>query len=288
MYDCIIIGAGPAGLSAAIYLSRANKKVLLIDKNGYGGQIINALDIENYPGCFHINGFDLVNKMYEQAINLGTEYLQDEVLSFNNSSVTTKKRTYACKTIILAMGASNRRLDIPNIDKYIGKGISYCATCDGAFYRGKTVAIVGGGNTAIDDAVYLSNLANKVYIIYRGNKFRYDVSKLEKKDNVEFILNNNVVGINGNEKIESVKLDNHEDIKVDGLFIAIGQVPNTNFVKDINLNDKGYIISNEDCATNIPNIFVAGDVREKSLRQVVTASSDGAIAANNVINYLNK
>ncbi len=287
MYDCIIIGAGPAGLTSGIYLARAGKKTLILDKQGYGGQIINALDIENYPGSYHIAGFDLVNKMYEQALDLGCEYHNEEVISIENNCVITNTNKYFTKTIIIATGCYNRKLGLENEDKFIGKGISYCATCDGAFFRNKIVAVYGGGNTAIDDAYYLSNIAQKIYLIYRGDHFKYNISKLEEKDNIEFILSNQINGLIGDNKLEGISLTNHENITLDGLFIAIGQNPNTAFVHDFDLNDNGYFVSSN-CETKYVNIFVAGDVRDKELRQLVTATSDGAMAANKAINYLNK
>ena len=294
MYDAIVIGAGPAGLSSAIYLRRANKKVLVFERSNYGGQIINANDIENYPGYSHISGFDFANNIYHQAKELGTEFKNEEVISISNNKikkVITKNNTYKTKTIIIASGCINKKLDIDNEDNLISKGISYCATCDGNFYKGKVVAIVGGGNTAIDDALFLSNICKKVYLIHRRDTFRaFDssVSLLKKKDNVELILNSNITKINGIDHLESIIINNNKEIKIDGLFIAIGNIPSTNIVKGIiNLNKDGYIKS-KTSLTNCNGIFVAGDVREKDVRQLVTATADGAIAAMEAINYLNK
>ena len=298
MYDIIIVGAGPAGLTAAIYAKRASKKVLVLEARGYGGQIINTLDIENYPANEHISGFDFATNLYNQAKNLGTEIIFEKVVEINNKGtekeVITTKNKYATKTIILATGSENRKLGLSNEDELVGKGISYCATCDGAFFREKIVAIVGGGNTAIEDAIYLSDIAKKVYLIHRRDKFKADdksINLLRTKTNVEFLLNSNVVKLNGNDKLESIDVKNNNkirNIQVDGLFIAIGKVPETDIFKNIiNLDDNGYIIAKENCHTNKLGIFVAGDVRRKNIRQLVTATSDGSIAAIEAINYIN-
>ena len=293
MFDTIIIGAGPAGLTAGIYLSRANKKVLIMEAKAYGGAIINALNIENYPACPNISGFNLANKMYEQAKDLGCEFKFEKVVDIKNGKVKkviTNKETYMAKTIIIATGTTYRELGIGE-DKFIGKGLSFCATCDGNFYKEKVVAVVGGGNTAIEDALYLSNIAKKVYLIHRRDTFRAferDTQLLKKKDNVEFILNSVITKINGKESIESIEINNKDNILVNGLFIAIGQDPLSSiFKKIIKVDENGYIKSNN-TLTNIRGIFVAGDVRSKKTRQLVTAVSDGAIAAMEVINYLNK
>ena len=293
MFDTIIIGAGPAGLTAGIYLSRANKKVLIMEAKAYGGAIINALNIENYPACPNISGFNLANKMYEQAKDLGCEFKFEKVVDIKNGKVKkviTNKETYMAKTIIIATGTTYRELGIGE-DKFIGKGLSFCATCDGNFYKEKVVAVVGGGNTAIEDALYLSNIAKKVYLIHRRDTFRAferDTQLLKKKENVEFILNSVITKINGKDSIESIEINNKDNILVNGLFIAIGQDPLSSiFKKIIKVDENGYIKSNN-TLTNIRGIFVAGDVRSKKTRQLVTAVSDGAIAAMEVINYLNK
>lgn len=300
MYDIIIIGAGPAGLTSAIYARRASKKVLVLEAKSYGGQIINTLDIENYPAAAHISGFDFATNIYNQAKELGAEIVFEKATNIINNDnekiVKTTKGEYKAKSIIIATGADNRKLGIDKEDEKIGKGLSYCATCDGAFYKNKNVAVVGGGNTAIEDAEYLSDIANKVYLIHRRDEFRADsssIDKLKEKENVEFILNSNVVKINGDNFIESIEVEdkdnNTKTLDVNGLFIAVGKIPeNENFKELININDAGYIISDEECHTNIEGIFVAGDNRVKNLRQLVTATSDGAIAATEAIKYLNK
>ncbi len=292
-YDIIIVGAGPAGLTAAIYAARASKKVLVLEAKSYGGQIIEAVDIENYPAAMHINGFDLATNMYNQALELKAEIKFEKVIEINEAlEVTTTKDKYQAGAIILATGSDHRKLDLPNEDELLGKGVSYCATCDGNFYRGKDVAVVGGGNSALEEALYLSNICNRVYLIHRRDSFRGDQKTLEQikaKNNVNIILNSNVTKINGTDRLESIELNNNQVLNVSGLFVAVGHIPeNENFAKIINLNDNGYIIGNEDCLTNVPGIFVAGDCRTKELRQLVTATSDGAIAAVKAIKYISK
>lgn len=299
MYDTIIIGAGPAGLTSAIYLRRASKKVLVLEAKTYGGQIINTLDIENYPAISNISGFDFATNLYNQVKELGTEIIFEKVVNINDKDnikeVITTNNTYKSKTIIIATGSENRKLGLTNEDELVGKGISYCATCDGAFYKNKNVAVVGGGNTALEDALYLSNIASKVYLIHRRDEFRADestVNLLKQKDNVEFIYNSNVTKLNANEKLESIEVTdkdgNIKTIEVSGLFIAVGRIPeNQNFANLINLDSNGYVIASEDCLTNVDGIFVAGDNRVKEVRQLVTAVSDGAVAATSAIKYIN-
>lgn len=290
MYDIIIIGAGPAGLTAAIYGARANKKVLVLEALSYGGAIINTPNIENYPVEENISGFDFATKLYNQVINLGVEVKFEKVLKINNNEVETNKSKYNTKTIIIATGLNNRKLLLPNEDELIGKGISYCATCDGAFFKGKDVAVVGGGNTALEDALYLSDICNKVYLIHRRNEFRADnitVNKILERDNIEVLYDSVVTKINGTDHIENIEINNNKELNIDGLFIAIGKIPTIDFI-DIEKTEEGYIKSDELCHTNIENVFVAGDIRNKSLRQLVTATNDGAIAATEAIKYINK
>ena len=290
MYDIIIIGAGPAGLTAAIYGARANKKVLVLEALNYGGAIINTPNIENYPVEENISGFDFATKLYNQVINLGVEVKFEKVLKINNNEVETNKSKYNTKTIIIATGLNNRKLLLPNEDELIGKGISYCATCDGAFFKGKDVAVVGGGNTALEDALYLSDICNKVYLIHRRNSFRADsitVNKILERDNIEVLYDSVVTKINGTDHIENIEINNNKELNIDGLFIAIGKIPTIDFI-DIEKTEEGYIKSDELCHTNIENVFVAGDIRNKSLRQLVTATNDGAIAATEAIKYINK
>lgn len=299
MYDIIIIGAGPAGLTAAIYARRASKKVLVFEALSYGGQIINTLDIENYPVEAHISGFDFATKIYNQAIDLGAKILFEKVIQIKNNDnlkeIITNKNSYKCKAIIIATGSENRKLGLSNENDLIGKGVSYCATCDGAFYKNKIVAVVGGGNTALEDALYLTDIAKEVYLIHRRDEFRGEestISLLNEKENIKFIYNSNVTRLNATDKLDSIEITNNDGniqtIDVDGLFIAIGRIPeNENFRQLINLDSNGYIIADEDCHTNVDGIFVAGDNRTKMVRQLVTATSDGAIAATEAVKYIN-
>ena len=298
MYDIIIIGAGPAGLTSAIYARRAMKKVLVLEALNYGGQIINTLSIDNYPANPNISGFDFATAIYNQAKDLGAEIKFEKVIEIKNNEfkeVKTQKSSYKTKTVIIATGSQNRKLGLEKEDKFIGKGISYCATCDGAFYKDKVVAVVGGGNTALEDTLYLTDVAKEVYLIHRRDSFRGEealIESLKKKTNIKFIYNSNVTKLLGNDKLESIEVTDDKgkkEISVDGLFIAVGRIPlNENFKELINLDKFGYVISSENLHTNVPGIFVAGDNRVKEVRQLVTAVSDGAIAATEAIKYLNE
>lgn len=299
MYDIIIIGAGPAGLTAAIYIARARKKVLVLEASAYGGQIINTLNIDNYPAVPHIDGYTFATNVYNQAKELGAEIKFEKVIDIENNEikkVITSNNEYEAKAIIIATGCGIKKLNIDNEDKFQGRGISYCATCDGAFYKGKEVGIVGGGNTALEDALYLSDIASKVYLIHRRDSFRGEdryYEKLKTKENVEFIFNSNVTKLFGDEYLESIEVTNNDNekkiITLSGLFVAIGRIPeNANFSKLIDINQSGYVNADESCKTNVEGIFVAGDCRVKSLRQLVTATSDGAVAATEAIKYINK
>ena len=300
MYDIVIIGAGPAGLTAAIYARRANKRVLVLEAKNYGGQIINTNNIENYPGIESITGYEYATNLYNQVINKGAEVKFEKVISINDELaekiVETTDNKYRTKTVIIATGSDNRYLGLENEKRFTGKGVSYCATCDGSFFRNKDVAVVGGGNTAIDDVEYLSNIANKVYLIHRRDTFKADdslVQKLKEKNNVEFILESRITKLNGEDFLENIEVTdkdgNTKNINVSGLFVAVGKIPeNENFKNLIKMDEKGYIISDELCHTNIDGIFVAGDNRKKNLRQLVTATSDGAIAATEAIKYINR
>lgn len=291
-FDIIIIGAGTAGMTAGIYAARANKKTLILEGKNYGGQIINTPDIENFPALNHISGIEYATNLYNQVKELGVTYKREEVQNITEDRVvTTNKNQYQAKAVIIATGTQNRKLGLEGEDNLIGRGISYCATCDGRFYKGKNVAVIGGGNTAIEDAIYLSDLAEKVYLIHRREGFRADqkaIEILKSKENVEFILNNKPNKLIAENKLTGLEIINNENeitmIDVSGIFIAIGQIPNTEIFKNfIDLNESGYIKSKDGVHTNIDKIYVAGDVREKELRQLITAASDGAIAANTAI-----
>ncbi len=284
MYDIIIVGAGPAGLTAALYARRANKSVLLLESKSYGGQIINAHLVENYPGVDSISGFDLATNMYNQAIEKGALIKYETVVNITKElEVTTNKDTYKGKAIILATGAQNRKLNLPNETEFIGKGVSYCATCDGNFYKGKDVAIVGGGNTALEDALYLSDIANKVYLIHRRDTFRGEdkyIEEINNRSNIEVLTNSVVESINGENILESITLNDNRTYNVSALFVAVGQEPKNEIFKDvIEIDEKGYIETKDGVHTNVEHIYVAGDCRNKSLKQLTTAVSDGSIAA---------
>ena len=291
MADIVIIGAGTAGLSAAIYALRAGKSVIIFEQLAYGGQIINTPEVENYPGIKSISGFDFAQGLYEQAVALGAELKFEQVTGIEDGAVKKVKTSggeYECGAIILATGAKNRPLGLDREQELIGSGISYCATCDGAFFKGRAVAVNGGGNTALEDALFLSNYCSKVYLIHRRDEFRGEakqVEKLKAKENIEFVLNSTITELVGDDELSGVKvLDKVSGesrlIEVDGLFIAIGQMPeNAAFAPLITLDGAGYIVAGEDCKTNVEGIFAAGDCRTKTVRQLTTAAADGAVAA---------
>jgi thioredoxin reductase (NADPH) len=292
MYDCIIIGGGPAGITAGIYCQRANLKTIVFEKETIGGQIASSPLVENFPGFKSISGVELANNFYEQAESLGLPIEIEEVLEIipgKINKVVTDMGEYEAKTIILATGAKYRLLGLPNETNLIGKGISFCTSCDGAFYKGKDVAVIGGANSAVTNALYMSNLCNKVYLIYRGAKLKCEEvlkDKLKAKDNVEIIYNANVKEIIGEEELEKIILDNNRELTINGMFISIGMDAETKLVKEmLPLSEKSYVLS-DDCTTTNNNIFVAGDCREKKVRQLTTAVSDGAVAATNVIKYI--
>lgn len=298
-YDIIVIGAGPAGLTAAIYARRAAKTVLVLEANTYGGQIINAHDIENYPAEAHISGPDFAKKLYQQATDLGAEVEFEKVTEIKDGeikTVVTEDEDYEAGAVIIATGSGNRKLGLEKEDELVGRGISYCATCDGAFFKDKTVAVVGGGNTALASALYLADIAEKVYLIHRRDAFRgaeASVAKVKEKPNIELALNSQVTELIADKKLQAIKVENKDgsakQLEVDGLFITIGHAPETKeFANLIKLDKDGYVAAGENCHTNIEGIFVAGDNRTKEVRQIVTATSDGAIAATEAVNYLNR
>ena len=298
MFDIIIIGAGPAGLTAAIYARRASKSVLVLEALSYGGQIINTPDIENYPAVPHVSGFDFATKVYQQAEALGAEFVFEKAVGIKDNgstkTVVTAENEYEGKAVIVATGSENRKLGLPNEEELVGRGVSYCATCDGAFYRGKTVAVVGGGNTALEDALYLADIAQTVYLIHRRDAFRGDeatVTSLKQRDNVKFIYNSTVTKLNAEKRLTSIEVTDKNGevstIELNGLFVAVGRIPeNQNFAALIKLDEAGYVAAGEDCITNVAGIFAAGDNRTKSVRQLVTAAADGAVAATEAVKYV--
>lgn len=300
MYDVIIVGAGTAGLSSAIYVLRLGKRVLLLERNYYGGQIINATEIENYPAIRRISGYDFAKALYEQVIALGADIEYERVVSIENGryekTVITEKNSYKCRSVIIASGLKKRKLGIENEERFTGKGISYCAVCDGAFYKGKTVAVAGGGNTALMDALLLSDYCSRVYIIHRRKEFRGEkllAEKLSRRENILYMLNCTITALNGSERLESVSVTSNDsriqnNIELSGLFVAVGQIPdNESFSGLLELDENGYIIS-DNCSTSAEGIFSAGDCRRKDIRQLATAVSDGAVAGIKACEYINR
>lgn len=320
MYDLIIIGSGPAGLSAAIYGKRAGMELLVVEMAPMsGGQVLNTYEVDNYLGMPGINGFDMGMQFREHADKLGVEFLDAEVISVepagsmieNRSEmaaaemsredlqdyykVNTTEGEYETKTVILATGAGHAHLGVPGEEKFSGRGVSYCATCDGAFYRGKTVAVVGGGDVALEDAIYLSRFCEKVYLIHRRDELRGAKilqEELFQKENVELLYSHTVQEIQGEDMvtgllIKDLKAEKNNVLAVDGVFIAVGIIPHTDLAKELlECDEKGYVIAGEDCVTSMPGVFVAGDARKKQLRQIITAVADGANAVTSVGIYL--
>lgn len=298
MYDTIIIGAGPAGLSAGIYARRGGLTTVIIEKQSVGGQAQTAADIQNYPGIPSTSGFDLCYAMMNQCTTFGADFVFDTISQINLVG-EVKKVTLANgteiegKTVIIASGASARKLGVENENEFIGRGVSYCATCDGAFFKGKTVAVIGGGNTAAEDALYLEKLAKKVYLVHRRDALRADkilCDRLEKSG-VSVIWDSVVESLSGEDKIAQVTLKNVKNdtltpLSVDGVFVAIGEIPNSQLFDGVEKTPSGYILTNDVMRTSIDGVYAVGDVREKSLRQVVTACADGAIAADDIIKSL--
>ena len=300
MYDLIIIGSGPAGLTAGIYASRARLNTLVLEQNFVsGGQIIDTYEIDNYPGLPGISGMDLADKMSQHAEKLGVAIENVIVTSLDLTGpvkkVITDDQTYEAKAVIIASGATHSHLGAPGEEKFAGHGVSYCATCDGGFYRKKDALVVGGGDVAVEDAIYLARLCNKVYVVHRRDELR--AAKVLQENllslpNVEVVWNSVVKTINGTQKVESVTVTNVKDgsertIPVQGAFIAVGISPRSEFARNhIEMDEKGYIIADETGRTSVPGVFAAGDVRGKQLRQVVTAVADGANAVTSVEKYL--
>jgi thioredoxin reductase (NADPH) len=300
IYDVIVLGGGPAGYTAAMYAVRAGLKTLIIEKYSAGGQMAITAEIDNYPGFDEgIDGYTLGQKMKKGAERFGAQSLLKEVLSVDLASVPkkvdVKGAEYLAKTVIIATGAGHRKLGIEGEDKLIGKGLSYCATCDGMFYRGKTVAVVGGGNTAAEDALLLSRICKKVYFIHRRDKLRASgiyAKQLQNTPNVQFLWNSKVVEIHSaatvtGVRVESVVDGTRSDVDVDGVFVSIGRVPTSSlFLGQLEMDESGYIVADESTKTSAAGVFAAGDVRTKPVRQVVTATADGAVAVHFAEEYL--
>ena len=299
IYDVVIIGSGPAGLAAAIYAERAELNAIVIEKNVVsGGQVLTTYEVDNYPGVRGIGGYDLGMKFREHADSLGADFVEDEVLCIETEGKVKKVvcagQTYETKTVIIATGAGHRKLGIPGEEELSGMGVSYCATCDGAFFRGKTTAVIGGGDVAIEDAIFLARLCKKVYLVHRRDELR-GAKSLQKKlfslENVELVWDSIPERIEGENKVEklvvsNVKTKETRELELQGVFVAVGINPNSAPFEGLVEMENGYIKAGEDCATSCPGIFAAGDVRTKGLRQIVTAVSDGANAITSVERYL--
>lgn len=300
MHDIVIIGGGPAGLTAALYARRAGKTALVIEKNTFGGQIVWSPKVENFPGFASVSGLELGDKFMAQAMDAGAELELDEVTDVTRDPDSFLVRTavsgdFYARAVIFATGAEPRRLGLPNEEKFIGAGISFCAVCDGEFFRGSDVAVVGGGNTAFQEALYLSDICNHVHLIHRRTTFRADTSLVElvnRRANVHYHTPAEVVALQGTDQLQAITIRSLSDtteevLPVDGLFVAVGHTPLTGIVQKFSLLDThGYVCADESTLTDTPGVFVAGDCRKKSVRQLTTAASDGACAAMAACHYL--
>ncbi|MCB5245076.1 MAG: thioredoxin-disulfide reductase [Candidatus Cloacimonetes bacterium] len=300
LYDVMIIGSGPAGLSAGIYAARSGLKTVILERAIVGGQITSAHQVENYPGFPEaIEGFELTERMRQQAERFQAQFLDEEVTAIGMEGlckiVETRENKYRTKALIVCTGASPRRLNVPGEERFMGRGVSYCATCDGALYRDKVVAVIGGGDSAVEEGIYLTHFARKVYIIHRRDELRAQKILQERafqNPKIEFIWNSVVQEIYGTDKIEKLEIFNRQTqqisyLPVDGVFIYVGILPNNKLLESrINLDEAGFVYTDEFMHTNIPGVYAAGDIRHKVLRQVVTATSDGAIAAFNAEKWI--
>lgn len=300
MFDVIIIGAGPAGLSAAIYAARAGLECMILESTMYGGQMTTTPEVENYPCIKKISGWELSQNMYEQATDLGAVLSFENVERIENNpsykTVITADNKYETKTVIIANGAKRRKLGCDGEERLSGLGVSYCAFCDGSFFKDKTAVVVGGGNTALEDALYLSNICSKVYLVHRRDEFRAEkhlVNSVNSRENIVKLMSYAPVKIDGESKVESVVLKNlttniEEEFETDCVFVAIGLSPDNGIFEGVvELDSNGYVVAGEDCRTSAEGVFAAGDTRTKTIRQIVTAAADGAVAASGCSAYIN-
>ena len=285
MYDVIIIGAGPAGLSAGIYAIRAGLDTLILDKSAWGGQTILSAEIENYPAVATVTGPDFAQKMYDQLVGLGGSVTLEEVkrLDLETKTVVTGSNTYQAKAIIIAAGLKRRTLGCRGEERLTGRGGSYCAICDGRFFTGKNVVIAGGGNTAMEDALYMSGYCHHITILCRGDRLKGEEKlkeSIDKKENITVLYGVNIKEILGDQMVEEVLLDNGKYLKTSAVFVAIGYEADSTFLGEpLEMTGEGYVVAGEDCRTNVRGVFIAGDLRTKQVRQIVTAAADGAVAA---------
>lgn len=298
MYDVVILGAGPAGLTAGIYAARGGLSVAIVENQAPGGQAALTAEIENYPGFETISGFDLTARMVAQCEGLGVVFVYDNPVNVSlQGAVKTVETAYSGtvegRSLIIATGALPRPLGVPRESELLGGGVSYCATCDGAFFRGKPVAVVGGGNTAVEDALYLEKFASEVYLIHRRDALRADALLSERitKSTVKILWDTVVTDLVGSPRLQSLNVKNVKtgetsSVRVDGFFIAAGRKPASEGLNGVALDESGYILTDDEMRTNIDGVFAAGDVRRKSLRQIVTAAADGALAAENAVKYV--
>ncbi len=290
--DIVIIGAGAAGMTAAVYAARGGNSAIVLEQNVHGGQIVNTGEVENYPAILSISGVEFAGNLYEQATSHGADIRYEKVTGFDFSGpvkvVETDEGRYECKAVILANGVVKRKLEVPGEEKFQGRGVSYCATCDGGFFRGKRTAVVGGGNTALEDALFLANLCQEVTLIHRRDEFRGDAHNVKAvlaRENIRILYDTIPLEVLGDQQVTGLKVQNKKtgeegELAVDGVFVAVGQIPqNELFRGAVEMDESGFVAAGEDTKTNIPGVFAAGDTRQKLVRQLVTAAADGAVAA---------
>ncbi len=301
MIDIVVIGSGPAGLTAAIYARRSGKSVVVLENNSFGGQMTWSPRVQNYPGFPSISGNELADKMIEQASELGVEIEFDNVVMLKKNGtffkIFTDNAEYSCKSVIIASGSKHRTLGLPKEEEFVGKGVSYCALCDGAFYQDKNIAVIGGGNSALQEIILLADIAKHVTVIQNLSHLTGEQSMIElvnEKENVSILASTIVTGLIGKKSLEAIAIESSEhgnkrDLPVDGIFVAIGQKPDNEVFQNVcKLDENGFIVADESCLTSTPGIFAAGDCRTKKIRQIVTACGDGAISALGACRYIDK